>query len=277
MPGYTCRSTRNGGDKRLKDYLKLHLQDLPYFRALLRAVEARFYRGILLPGPVLDLGCGDGHFASLAFDRQLEVGMDPWWGPLQEAAGRGTYQSLICADGHHMPFPRDYFSSAVSNSVLEHIPDLEPVLAETARVLKPGARFVFCVPNHRFLDTLSIGSWLDKLKLSGLARDYRGFFNRISRHYQCDSLDTWQKRLNKFGFDIEDSWDYFPPRALQVLEWGHYLGLPAWVSKVLFGRWILAPTDWNLYLTDLLVRPHYEREPRAENGVYSFYITRYRN
>ena len=51
----------------MKDYLTLHLQDLPYFRALLRAVEARFYKDITLPPPVLDLGCGDGHFASLAW------------------------------------------------------------------------------------------------------------------------------------------------------------------------------------------------------------------
>ncbi len=259
----------------MKDYLKPQLQDLPYFRALLRAVEARFYEGITLPEPVLDLGCGDGHFASLAFEAQHQMGLDPWWGPLTEAASRQAYQYLVCAQGDRMPYPRDFFSSAVSNSVLEHIPDLDPVIAETARVLKPGAQFIFCVPNHRFLDTLSIGNWLDRIKLQGLGNKYRSFFNRISRHYQCNSLETWQKRLKKYGFDIEDSWDYFPPSALKTLEWGHYFGVPSLVSKTLFNKWILARTQWNLFLTDLLVRPHYEQEPRAENGVYSFYITRY--
>ena len=258
----------------LNDYLTPHLRDLPYFRALLRAVEARFYEDISLPGPVLDLGCGDGHFASLAFQEPLDMGLDPWWGPIQEAGTRSSYQDLVCAEGDHMPYPSDYFSSAVSNSVLEHISDLDPVIKETARVLKPGAPFIFCVPNHRFLSTLSISNGLDKIKLRGLADLYRGFFNRISRHYNCDSYETWKERLEKFGFMIEDSWDYFPPAALHVLEWGHYFGVPSWVAKLIFGRWILAPTRWNLYLADRLVRPHYESDPRSPDGVYSFYIAR---
>jgi len=258
----------------LNDYLTPHLRDLPYFRALLRAVEARFYEDISLPGPVLDLGCGDGHFASLAFQEPLDMGLDPWWGPIQEAGTRSSYQDLVCAEGDHMPYPSDYFSSAVSNSVLEHIPDLDPVIKETARVLKPGAPFIFCVPNHRFLSTLSISNGLDKIKLRGLADLYRGFFNRISRHYNCDSYETWKERLKKFGLTIEDSWDYFPPAAFHVLEWGHYFGVPTWVAKLIFGRWILAPTRWNLYLADRLVRPHYESDPRSPDGVYSFYIAR---
>jgi len=225
----------------LKDYLTPHLRDLPYFRALLRAVEARFYKDISLPRPVLDLGYGVGHFASLAFLEPLEMGLDPWWGPIQEAGIRSSYQGLVCAEGNKMPYPIDYFSSAVSNSVLEHIPDLNPVIRETARVLKPGALLIFFVPNHRFPDTLSISNGLDKIKFGGLANLYRGFFNRISRHYNCDSFGTWKERLAKFGFVIENLWDYFPPSALHVLEWGHYFGVPPWVSKLIFGRWILVP------------------------------------
>jgi SAM-dependent methyltransferase len=158
---------------------------------------------------------------------------------------------------------------------LEHIPDLNPVIKEIARVLKPGALFVFCVPNHRFLDALSISRWFKSLRLNGLSKRYRRFFNTISRHYHCDSLEVWEQRLRRHGFVIEDYWDYFSPQALRTLEWGHYFGVPAWVSKKIFNQWILVPRDWNLFLTDLLVRPHYERDSRSENGVYSFYITRY--
>lgn len=258
----------------MKDYLTLHLRDLPYFRALLRAVEARFYEDIRLPGPVLDLGCGDGHFASIAFEKPIEMGVDPWWGPIREAAGRDSYLDLVCAEGDQLPYPDGFFASGISNSVLEHIPDLDPVIAEMARVLKPGAPFIFCVPNHRFLETLSVGRWLDKIGLTGVADKYRKFFNRISRHYHCDSHSTWETRLEEYGFKIEEWWDYFSPAALHTLEWGHYFGLPSWVSKALFGRWILVPGDWNLHLSDRLVRPHYERDPRSLQGVYSFYLTR---
>jgi len=39
-----------------RDYLWPQLQDLPYFRALLRAVEARLLQQVDLPDPVLDIG-----------------------------------------------------------------------------------------------------------------------------------------------------------------------------------------------------------------------------
>ena len=78
-----------------KDYLFLNLRELPYFRGLLRAVEARFYQQIDLPQPVLDVGSGDGQFASVAFDRILDVGIDPWWEPTREASNRGGYKILL--------------------------------------------------------------------------------------------------------------------------------------------------------------------------------------
>lgn len=256
-----------------KDFLWLHLRDLPYFRALLRAVEARFYEDIELPSPTLDLGCGDGHFASIAFERQLEVGLDPWWGPLLETKDRQPYQSLTQSDGAVMPFPDGHFASAVSNSVLEHIPHLEEVLAETARVLRPGAPFIFCVPNHNFLPTLSIGRALDRVGLGRLGDAYRAFFNRISRHHHCDSPEVWEARLDKAGFQIERWWHYFSPGALGTLEWGHYFGLPSWISKLLTGRWIISPSRWNLALTYRLVQRFYAEAPECKAGAYSFYIT----
>jgi SAM-dependent methyltransferase len=257
-----------------KDYLWLHLRDLPYFRAILRAIEARFYQDMDLPAPTLDIGCGDGHFASLTFDRPLEVGLDPWWEPIREASRRAAYRLLTRADGGRMPFSDGYFSSAVSNSVLEHIPHLEVVLSEAARVLKPGAPFIFCGPNHRFLDHLSIASALDRVGLQGPAEAYRAFFNRISRHYHSDSPQVWQARLDQAGFEVIRYWHYFPPRALQTLEWGHYLGLPSLVAHKLTGKWILVPQHWNLAPVERLVRPLYAADPVCADGVCTFYIAR---
>ena len=257
-----------------KDYLWLHLRDLPYFRALVRSVEARFYQDITLPAPTLDLGCGDGHFASLAFERPLEVGLDPWQGPIRQAARTGAYRLLVQSQGAGMPFPDEWFASAISNSVLEHIPDVQPVLLELQRVLRPGASFIFCVPNHQFLPSLSVANALDRLGLGSLASAYRGFFNRISRHHHCDPPEVWEARLEQAGFNIERWQHYFSPRALRVVEWGHYFGLPSLVSHWLTGRWVLAPTRWNLALTRRLVQPYYDQPGECDQGVYTFYVAR---
>ena len=73
------------GDSMKDDLLWRNLAGLPAFRALLRAVEARFYQDLPLPEPSLDLGCGDAHFASVTFRHQLAAGVDPWALPLREA------------------------------------------------------------------------------------------------------------------------------------------------------------------------------------------------
>jgi SAM-dependent methyltransferase len=256
-----------------KDYLWLNLRELPYFRGLMRAVEASFYTRFELPAPILDVGSGDGQFVTVAFDQPVDVGLDPWKAPMREAARRGGYRSLVLGDGARMPFPSAHFGSALSNSVLEHIPPVEDVLAEVGRVLKPGAPFVFCGPNHRFLSGLSLSNALDRAGLRPLGDAYRAFFNRIARHVHCDPPEVWQRRLEAAGFELERYWDYYSPRALRVTEWGHYFGLPSLAAHRLTGRWILAPTRWNLGLTYRLAQRAYE-PVETPDGVCTFYIAR---
>jgi len=256
-----------------KDYLWLQLRDLPYFRALMRAVEASFYAKLDLPRPILDVGCGDGHFVTVAFEQKIELGIDPWVTPLREAKQRKGYHALCLGDGANLPLPDGYFGSAISNSVLEHIPNVQQVLNETGRALKPGAPFVFCGPNHRFLESLSIGRLLDSVRLKPLGDRYRAFFNRISRHYHSDAPEVWEERLAKAGFSLEHWWYYYPPDALRVTEWGHYFGLPSLLCHLIASRWILAPWRWNLWLTYLYASRHYLPAEHPD-GVCTFFIAR---
>ena len=242
----------------MDDLLWRHLRDLPAFRALLRAVEASLYAGLPLPHPALDLGCGDGHFAALAFDEPLEVGFDSLWGPLNEARERRAHQTLSQAEGARMPFPGGYFATVVGNSVLEHIPCIQPVLDEVARVLRPKGWFYFCVPGPGFLPALSVGRVLDGVGLCAIGDAYRGWFNRISRHYHCDGACVWERRLGMAGLRVVRWWSYFPRRSMAALEWGHYLGIPSFVCRRLAGRWVVWPSRANLWLTERLVRPVYE-------------------
>ncbi len=255
------------------DTFDQQLKELPAFRALLRAVEVDFYADLPLPAPVLDLGCGDGHFASVGFTHKLDIGLDPWLGPLREARTRDVYRILTHADGARMPFPDAHFATVISNSVLEHIPDVEPVVREVARVLQPGGVFYFCVPGPNFRQFLSVAQALDALRLRGLAEAYRRLFDRISRHRYYNTPAEWSDRLTRAGLTVERWWGYFSPAALAALEWGHPLGLPSVLAKKLTGRWLLVPTRWNLALTAAILRRYYE-EPLPEQGAYLFFIAR---
>jgi 4-amino-4-deoxy-L-arabinose transferase-like glycosyltransferase/SAM-dependent methyltransferase len=255
------------------DLLWRQLKTIPAFRALLRSVEARFYQRLTLPGPTLDVGCGDGHFTQMTFDEPLAVGLDPWWGPLQKAQASGMYQAVLQGTGDCQPFPDHYFGSAISNSVLEHIPEVQAVLNETNRVLQLGAPFVITMPSHYFTEYLRGAAFLESLRLPGLAGKYREFFNFISRHAHTDPPEIWGQRLARAGFAVERWQYYFSRQALHALEWGHVQGLPSAVLHFLTGHWIIAPWENNLQRTEQWVRPFFEEEFGVE-GAYMLFIAR---
>jgi SAM-dependent methyltransferase len=256
-----------------KDFLYLHLRDLPYFRSLLRSVEATYYQDLPLPAPVLDVGCGDGHFAQIVFDQPVDVGLDPSLGSLGEARARRAYRLVVQAVGHRMPFADGSFASAFSNSVLEHIPNVGEVLAETARVLVPGAPFLFCVPNPRYLSELSIPQFLGKIGLHRLGSSYTGWFRRMSRVHHLEFETGWSHWLDEAGFTLESCWDYFSPSAMRALEWGHYFGAPTLLPRLLTGRWILVRQSWNLALTRRAVQK-YADPARHPQGTFTFFVAR---
>jgi SAM-dependent methyltransferase len=255
------------------DQFSIQLRSLPYFRALLRAVEADLVGQVDLPHPRLDLGAGDGHFASVVFEDAVDLGVDPDPDSLAEASRRGCYRLLLRSFGRRLPIADGAAASAISNSVLEHVSDLEDVLGEIGRVLRRGAPFVFTVPNPSFPDELQGPELLRRLGLRRPAEAYRAWFVRVVRHWNMLDEGEWERRLEAAGFRVEKTFRYFPPKSLHALEWGHYLGTPCLIPRRVTGRWILAPVAWNLWLTERLLRRYYDASA-TRDGTYSFYLAR---
>lgn len=255
------------------DLLWQHLKALPYFRAMLRAVEASYYEDFERITPILDIGCGDGHFSQMAFDQRIDIGVDPDIAIMREAQSRQVYRNLIQADGGRLPLPDQSIGSAFSNSVLEHIPQLDHVLREVGRVLKPGAPFLITVPNPGYRSELSIPRTLRRYQLSGIAKAYEDWFMRMSRTIHLYDQEEWSIRLERAGMRIERTFNYFSPAALGALEWGHFFGAPCLLPHSIFGRWILAPYRWNLVLTEKYVRKYFDVTPRKD-GTYTYYLAR---
>jgi SAM-dependent methyltransferase len=256
-----------------EDFLWPHLLELPYFRGTLRAVEARILQRIELPRPLLDIGSGDGHFAAVAFRERITVGVDASAETMHEAKARAAYEMLAQADGARLPFPGACFSSALSNSVLEHVQDLPGVLGEVSRVLRPGAPFAITVPGLGYRERLSVPGLLRGIGLGGLGQAYEDWFMRMSRTRNLMDARGWQGALEGAGFALEECLPYFSPRALHMLEWGHYFGAPCLLARWLTGRWIIVQKKWNLALAERYARAFYAQEPDAE-GTYSFYLAR---
>jgi SAM-dependent methyltransferase len=237
-------------------------------RAILRAVECKLMGQVPLVPPVLDIGCGDGHFASIAYEKAIDVGIDVMARDLLEAVLRtGVYRQVSFASATALPFSDCSFTTVVSNCVIEHIPDNDLVLREIVRVLKPGGLLAVTLPSERFPEYLFGATVLRRLGLEGLSRAYGDFFNRISHHYHVYSPGAWRERFLSVGLVVEEQIYYFSAAAHRRFDLSHYLGLPNLVSKRLFGRWVLIEGQKRLF--DRWLRPYYE-EPLPAAGAYQF-------
>jgi 2-polyprenyl-6-hydroxyphenyl methylase/3-demethylubiquinone-9 3-methyltransferase len=117
----------------------------------------------------LDIGCGGGllaeEFARLGCDVS---GIDPSGESLAAAVRHAEEQGLRIdyrqGTGEAIPFPGATFDVAYSCDVLEHVADLPRVIAEIARILKPGGIFLYDTINR---------TWRSKLVVIKLFQEWR--------------------------------------------------------------------------------------------------------
>jgi SAM-dependent methyltransferase len=255
------------------DYLARQFEDMAPHRAILRAVECKFMARVPLESPVLDVGCGDGHFASIAYERlPIDVGIDVMPRDLHEAAHRpGIYRAVASASATTLPFENCSFNTVVANCVIEHIPDLDAVLAEISRVLRPGGTFAATLPSEHYPDYLLGSTIFRKLGLRGLGKAYGDFFNRISHHHHVYPPAVWMEKLAAVNLPVQEHSYYFSAAAHRRFDLSHYLGVPNLVSKRLLGHWVLFRGQMAPF--ERWLRPYYE-EPLPQIGAYQFVLCR---
>jgi SAM-dependent methyltransferase len=164
------------------------IYDIPSLAAW-RAAELKALRHCTFAPPVLEIGCGNGPFASLLFER-VEWGID--LNPREIAlcgARNGLYGHLSAMDARRLEFGDGVFGTVFANCVLEHIPDLECVLAEGRRVLRPGGALVATVPLIEMNRHLLLQSaWYARSRARQL------------QHLNLLTKDAWVEVLTQAGF-----------------------------------------------------------------------------
>jgi SAM-dependent methyltransferase len=220
--------------------------------ALWRAIELRTASGPVRGAarPLLDLGCGDGLIGQILFrgSQPVDVGLDPWADQVCQAAASKAYRHVDQGDGHVLPYPDGSFATVFSNSVLEHIPDLQPVLRETARVLRPGGRLIFTVPSDAFR------RMLDGYARRASAGDQSGAEAYASRvddrleHHHYHSPAEWRELLSRAGLTLTRA-QYYVPR--EVERFWDRMNVRYGVGK----RW----SPWNVLVSPRLRPLGYQR------------------
>ncbi len=150
----------------------------------------RFVERLGPVGSALDLGCGDGRLtASLDADR-LTVA-DVSGVALERAAARLPGARAVALDPDApLPLPDNGFDLVLCAETIEHVRDVQLLLSEARRVLRPGGRLAVTTPAHS--------------RLTGFEALVLGFERRfppLSPHLRFLTRRSLGRLLRELGFE----------------------------------------------------------------------------
>jgi SAM-dependent methyltransferase len=165
----------------------------PYYRAVADALGRLLGPGA---GRCLDVGCGGGHFISVATELGWTVvGVDSSKDQLRVARRRLPQLELVHADATALPFDDGSFDAAFSTFTHTDFDDFASMMREVVRVLKRGGRFVYA-GNHPCF----VGATQEHVS-RGLPRLHPGY-RQAGRWSSNDAPGTtpggWRARLGSF-------------------------------------------------------------------------------
>ena len=184
-------------------------------------------------GRILDIGCGAGFLVNqLDAQGHRAMGLDMSRGSLKVAraragSGNAAYQ---VADAYHLPFQEAAFDAVIALDFLEHVTSPQRVVAEAARVLRPGGLFFFHTFNRNFL------AWLIVIK--GL----EWFVRNTPKHMHVLSLFIKPEELR----------EYCHNSGMQVLE---ITGMRPEIGRIAFWKMLAThrvPADFKFRFTPSL-------------------------
>lgn len=171
---------------------------------------------------VLDVACGPGFLARRLARRGARVtGIDVSQEMLRRAREHARSQSRALTyyemDASQLPASwSDTYDVAVCNMAVVDMPDLEAVLAEMVRVVKPGGRFVFSVIHPCFV--MPGAEWVDNSRGQPVFKRVDNYFDegffgkewygqgglrsRLGGNHR--TLQTYVQALRQAGFLLTD-------------------------------------------------------------------------
>jgi 2-polyprenyl-3-methyl-5-hydroxy-6-metoxy-1,4-benzoquinol methylase len=164
---------------------------------------------------VLDFGGGTGAIASALVDQGFRMSVcDVSEGMIttgkKSHEGRGIDWTLLPRDWKRLPWADATYDAMIASSVFEYLDDVDGVLVECARILRPGAALIFSVPDPRdgtrkierclrpmAVALVSVPGVRSLPKVGG----YLSYLRVSSARY---SADEWRERAGRAGFEPVD-------------------------------------------------------------------------
>jgi SAM-dependent methyltransferase len=206
---------------------------------LWRAAEIAALREQAFEHPVLDLGCGDGLITSQVLSK-VDIGLDPDSEALQRADRLGIYGSFQTAFAEHAVIQPESVATIISNSVLEHIFQIDKTLQVLSDALRPGGRLIFTAPTEAFNQWLALPN-----------QAYADWRNRHFVHLNVWSLVEWESHLRQAGFEIEVVRPYLRRVWVTAWDWLELIQMVRLGKRRIAGAaWKKMPRSWITWLSE---------------------------
>jgi SAM-dependent methyltransferase len=154
---------------------------------------AAFVASLEPAAAALDLGCGDGRLSALIEADRLTIA-DVSAVALARARRRLPAADAVLAEvDAPLPLEDNAFDLVLCAETIEHVRDVQLLLSEVRRVLRPGGRLALTTPAHG--------------RATGLELVVRGFerrFDPLSPHLRFFSRRSLAALLDSLGFDVAE-------------------------------------------------------------------------
>lgn len=189
----------------LRDFVKVYPAQPA--TAYWRAIEiGALLRQPLPTGCGLDLGCGDGKLTKIILNRsgpRKLIGIDVDQKETDIARQLGIYEDILTTEARSIPLPSESIDFVISNSVMEHIPDLNAVITEVCRILRTGGILITTVPTIGFHANLrgSVLPWIKR-------QDYLTKLDTRLAHFHYLTTRDWANLLDRNGMRLKHRFGY---------------------------------------------------------------------
>jgi 2-polyprenyl-3-methyl-5-hydroxy-6-metoxy-1,4-benzoquinol methylase len=166
---------------------------------------------------ILDLGCGTGalsrRLAAMGYmvtacdiaEQMIEEG-------IKASASAAICWRLLQPSWTRLPFEPNAFDAIVASSVFEYVPSISDVLEECRRILKPGGRLIFSVPNpshyvrhvESVLRPLAVG--MLQFRMVTLAPRMAGYLSYLKSSRNRMVAARWRQSAEHSGLKAETNW-----------------------------------------------------------------------
>jgi SAM-dependent methyltransferase len=262
------RGASRAAELSLHDF-KRYFPYSPTALAIKECARLSVVRRYACPGPVLDVGCGDGLFARMAFEDAEVWGIDIDAKEGRWASASQAYAQVILGDITRASLPQAFFATCVANCSLEHVPRIDLALQNILNALRPGGVAYLFVPSAEWASHLTSSRVLSALGAPKLALHIEQSIDRLFRHHHLYDRDGWARVVAESGLELVALEPVLSTGTTAAFEAFLLPSLAGLLNKHLTTRWTNFPKlrqafAWPVYQAVKAIMDRSDEAPTAE-------------